>query len=131
MKNKKNEFGILSLVFGIIGIFLFWIPILGLISPILSIIFYNKSKKTGDKNKMAVFGLVLGIIVFVFSFFVYVFYTVSMLAFIIVLTEEPKIEIDKETYEELGFNYSKDKNNVYHFNEKVEGADPETFILPQ
>jgi hypothetical protein len=131
MENKKNNFAIASLVFGIVGIFLFWIPILGLISPILSITFYNKSKKTDDKNKMAVFGLVLGIIALVFSFFVYVFYTVSMLAFIIVLTEEPKIEIDKETYEELGFNYSKDKNNVYHFNEKVEGADPETFILPQ
>lgn len=61
IENQNNTFGITSLILGIIGLVLFWIPILGLFLSILAIVFSCKQKKIGP-NGVATAGLVLGIL---------------------------------------------------------------------
>ena len=36
---------------------------------------------------------------------------------------------DPKTFEVLGYSYSKDKNNVYYYKEKIEETDSETFEI--
>lgn len=65
-ENKSNGYGIASLVLGIISIIFCWIPILGLVSGILGIIFYAQQKKIFP-NGISTGGLVTSIIGLVFS----------------------------------------------------------------
>ncbi len=86
MEKKSNGMAVASLVTGICSIVLCWVPILGLVSGILGIVFFVKAKKaieidpslTSTKG-MATGGMITGIIGLVFSFF----YTI---AWILILT---------------------------------------------
>jgi len=60
----KVGFGITALVLGIVAIFLCWIPIVGLIPPILALIFGGVGIFLQNGRSMAVAGLVLGLITF-------------------------------------------------------------------
>ena len=65
-QNDSNGFGIASLVLGIVSIFFCWVPILGIVSGILGIVFSIKQKKI-HPNGIAISGLVTSIIGLVFS----------------------------------------------------------------
>jgi len=61
---ENNKFGIASFVCGLVGLLIIWIPFLGLLGfilSILSIIFYSKQKKISNSG-LATAGFVLGII---------------------------------------------------------------------
>ena len=60
----KVGFGVTALVLGIIAIFLCWIPLFGLILPILALVFGGIGIYLQNGKGMAVAGLVLGIITF-------------------------------------------------------------------
>lgn len=66
MEHKSNGYGVTSLVLGIISIILCWIPIFGLVSGILGIIFATKQKNIFPTG-MATSGLVTSIIGTIFS----------------------------------------------------------------
>ena len=61
MNNESKGFGITSLVCGIIAILFCWCPVVGLVTGILSIVFYAKQRKI-NTNGLATTGLVTGII---------------------------------------------------------------------
>jgi len=65
-QEKNNEKGIASLVLGLVSIILGWIPLLGLASGILAIIFYSQQEKVYS-NDLATAGFVTGIIGLAFS----------------------------------------------------------------
>ncbi len=65
-ETKSNGYGIASLVLGIISIVFCWVPILGLVSGILGIIFHVQQKKI-FANGISTGGLVTSIIGLVFS----------------------------------------------------------------
>jgi len=66
MERKYSGFSIVSFVLGLCSLFLFWIPILGLVIPILAVIFgfvaLSKIKKNSELQGkgLAIAGLVLG-----------------------------------------------------------------------
>ena len=64
----SNTNGIIALIFGILGLCCAWaipIPFVGLIFPIIAIIFGAIGIKKDDSHGMAIAGLVLGIIALV------------------------------------------------------------------
>lgn len=61
---NKVGFGVTALVLGIVGIFLFWIPLIGLIPPVLAVVFGCVGIYLQNGRGMAVAGLVLGIVTF-------------------------------------------------------------------
>lgn len=87
MENKSNGIAVASLITGIVSIVLCWVPIIGLVSGILGIIFYAKAKKAIDTGMMlpnakgmATGGLITGIIGLVFSFFYTIFWIIALTA---------------------------------------------------
>ncbi len=64
--NKSTGFGIASLVLGIVSIVFCWVPVVGLVSGILGIIFSVKQRKI-SQNGIAIAGLVTSIIGLVLS----------------------------------------------------------------
>jgi hypothetical protein len=76
---QENNYGIASLILGITSIIFCWIPLLGLATGVLGIIFYQKQKKI-NPNGIATGGLVTSIIGTVFS----AIYTIILL-FVILL----------------------------------------------
>jgi hypothetical protein len=60
----KVGFGVTALVLGIVAVFLCWIPLFGLILPILALVFGGIGIYLQSGRGMAVAGLVLGIITF-------------------------------------------------------------------
>ena len=60
----KVGFGVTALVLGIVAIFLCWIPLFGLILPILALIFGGIGIYLQNGRGMAIAGLVLGLITF-------------------------------------------------------------------
>jgi len=84
MVNKPNNFGVASLVLGIVSLVLFWVPIMGLISGIMGIVFYSKQRKIFS-NGINTSGLVTSIIGTVLStlynliyLFAIIFYTAAV-----------------------------------------------------
>ena len=70
LDEKAKNFSIGSMVCGIVGLILCWIPFVGLILSVLGIVFYMLAKKNmlpGQQNGMATAGLVCGIIGLVIS----------------------------------------------------------------
>jgi hypothetical protein len=63
-QTAKVGFGVTALVLGIVAIFLCWIPLIGLILPILALVFGGIGIYLHNGKGMAVAGLVLGIITF-------------------------------------------------------------------
>jgi len=57
----STKYGTASFVCALIGLFLGFIPFIGMVLSILGVIFYSKQKKLG-KTRLATVGLVLGII---------------------------------------------------------------------
>jgi len=75
---KSHKHSILALIFGAIGLFLFIIPIIGIILGVLAIIFGLIGLTSDEDNVMAVIGLIAGILsiiigiaIIVFIFFYY------------------------------------------------------------
>ena len=62
--SPKVGFGVTALVLGIVAVFLCWIPLFGLILPILAMIFGGIGIYLHNGRGMAVAGLVLGIVTF-------------------------------------------------------------------
>ena len=66
MAKTTSVFAISSLVLGIVGVFISWIPLLGWIFPILAIVFgfisINKIKQNSELKgrTLAIIGIVLG-----------------------------------------------------------------------
>ena len=60
----KVGFGVTALVLGIIAVFLCWLPLFGLVLPILALVFGGVGIYLQSGKGMAVAGLVLGIITF-------------------------------------------------------------------
>jgi hypothetical protein len=61
----SNTYGIISLIFALVGLFIGWIPFIGLfglIFPIIAIIFGAIGIKKDDSHGMAIAGLVIGCI---------------------------------------------------------------------
>lgn len=70
---------ITSLVLGIVGFFLAWIPLFGYILPILAIVFGAIGKSEEKRKGMAIAGLTLGIlalIIFKLFFWIAVFFNI-------------------------------------------------------
>ena len=67
-RNVDNKKGVKSLVFGILGLVLFWLPLVGLVLGITAIIYFVKQNKVG-KSDMAIGGLILGILGIIGNFF--------------------------------------------------------------
>ena len=65
-KNKPNGLGIASLVHGIVSIVFCWVPILGMVSGILGIVFSTKQRKIYP-NGITTAGLITSIIGLCFS----------------------------------------------------------------
>ncbi|MDH3235059.1 MAG: DUF4190 domain-containing protein [Alphaproteobacteria bacterium] len=63
----KVGFGVTALVLGIVAVFLCWIPLFGLILPILALIFGGIGIYLQNGRGMAIAGLVLGLITFVIN----------------------------------------------------------------
>ncbi len=63
----KVGFGVTALVLGIVAVFLCWIPLIGLILPVLALVFGGIGIYLRNGKGMAVAGLVLGIITFALS----------------------------------------------------------------
>ena len=84
VENKPNGYGIASLVLGIISIVFCWLPILGLVSGILGIIFHVRQKKIFP-NGISTGGLVTSIIGLVFSalYFIILLFFVAIIRAII------------------------------------------------
>lgn len=66
-QQQGNGMAVTAMVLGIIGVVLFWIPVLGWILAILAIIFggvgiAQANKRAGSGKGMAIAGLVLGIV---------------------------------------------------------------------
>ena len=57
-KDKRKELGLASLTLGIIGLFLSWVPLLGLVLPVLAVILGMISQR----NTLSNVGLVVGLI---------------------------------------------------------------------
>jgi len=60
----KVGFGVTALVFGIIAVFVCWIPLIGLIPPVFAMVFGGVGIYMRNGPGMAVAGLVLGLITF-------------------------------------------------------------------
>jgi len=69
----KVGFGVTALVLGIVGVFLFWIPLFGLILPILAVVFGCIGIYLQSGRGMAVAGLVIGIVTFALSMGLWMF----------------------------------------------------------
>jgi hypothetical protein len=63
----KIGFGVTALVLGLVGILFCWIPLFGLILPILALIFGGIGIYLQSGRGMAVAGLVIGLITFAVS----------------------------------------------------------------
>jgi hypothetical protein len=85
--SSSNSFGIASLVLGILGILLFFIPLFGMIFSILAIIFYFIQKKK-NLTGLATAGLVLGIIGSVLGL-------ILIIVYINILSNMPQIQTTK------------------------------------
>ena len=72
---KSNNFGIASLVLGIISVVFCWVPILGLVSGIIGLVFYSKQKRSYP-NGIATAGLVTSIVGLVLSVIYTVFWII-------------------------------------------------------
>ncbi len=76
MENGSNKesssAGITALVCGIVSIVMCWVPLIGLVSAIIGIVFGSKGMKKVQGKGMAIAGLVTGIIGLILS----VLYTV-------------------------------------------------------
>jgi hypothetical protein len=55
-------FGVASLLMGIVGVVLFWVPIAGLLLPILAMVFGGLAVKFQSGPRMGLAGLILGAI---------------------------------------------------------------------
>lgn len=73
-KKDSNNYGIASLVLGIVSIVFCWIPFLGLIAGTLGIVFYAQQRKI-HSNDITIGGLITSIIGLVFSVFWTIFWT--------------------------------------------------------
>ena len=80
-KNKQNGYGITSLILGISSMFFAGIPLFGLISAILGIIFHVQQKKIFE-NGVSTAGLITSIIGLVLS----ILYFIAWISFIIVFS---------------------------------------------
>ncbi len=56
---------VLALIFGILGLLLIWLPVVGLVFAVLAIVFYALSKNDKAGKTLALIGLVLGIVAIV------------------------------------------------------------------
>ena len=77
-EKRSNGFGISSLVLSLLGLMLFWFPLVGLVLSILSVIFAVKQRKI-NSNGITTSGLVMGIIGIVISGI----YSIIVVAFIL------------------------------------------------
>jgi len=68
----KVGFGVTALVLGIVGVFLCWIPIFGLILPILAIVFGGIGIFLQSGRGMAIAGLVVGVITLIINIIIMV-----------------------------------------------------------
>ncbi len=69
---KSNGLGVASMVLGIIGLVLFWIPILPYPFAILAIIFGAIGRKNTSKKGFAISGLVTGIVSLILNTWVWI-----------------------------------------------------------
>ena len=65
--SAKVGFGVTALVLGIVGVFLCWIPVFGLILPILAIVFGGIGIYLRSGRGMAIAGLVIGVITLIIN----------------------------------------------------------------
>jgi len=68
----KVGFGVTALVLGIVGVFLCWIPVFGLILPILAIVFGGIGIFLQSGRGMAIAGLVIGVITLIINIIIMV-----------------------------------------------------------
>jgi len=79
--NKSNGYGIASLVLGITSIVFCWVPVVGLVSGVLGIVFHTQQKKIFP-NGLSTGGFVTSIIGLVFS----AMYSLMWLLFLILVS---------------------------------------------
>ena len=90
-KAKSNGYGIASLVLGIVSVVIFWIPLIGLVPGILSLIFANKQKRIYP-NGITTAGFILGIVGIVLGELYNLVYLLMIIA-IIVLVQSPAVNV--------------------------------------
>jgi len=73
MKKKEQDYDLLSFVFGLVSVFLFFSPLIGLGFGILALIFNKKHKK---ETKFKTAGLILGILGIIFNSIALIFFIV-------------------------------------------------------
>ncbi len=97
-QEQKKTLGvaITSLVFGILGLIIAWIPLIGLllclvalILGIVALVQISKNKETAGGNGLAIAGIILGSIGLIIAFFVMLLAAVAIPRFV-QLTEEAK-----------------------------------------
>ena len=71
---QSSSAGIIALVCGIVSIVMCWVPLVGLVSAIIGIVFGSKGMKIAQGKGMAIAGLVTGIIGLILSAFYTIFW---------------------------------------------------------
>lgn len=76
---ERSGLGIAGFVIGLVLIFLFWIPVLGVLLGILGIVFSIMGIKRSKKRGLAIAGLVLSIIGLLLAIVVTIFMIIAMI----------------------------------------------------
>ena len=77
---QSSTFGVTSLVTGIVGFVLAWVPLLGFASSVIAVVFGILGIRKNSGKGMAIAGLVVGGITLVIGFFVALFWFIALAA---------------------------------------------------